>query len=110
MTGAVLAVRFLLELSALVALGAWGAARGGGTTAKMVFALGLPLAVAIVWAMLVAPKAPVDAPAELRLGLELLIFGGAAGAVASTGRSMLALGFALVVLANGVLVRTLGEA
>lgn len=50
-----LAVRFLLELGALAALAYWGYRTGTGF-ARYALALGAPLAAAVVWGVLVAPK------------------------------------------------------
>ena len=67
-----LALRFLLELALLVALGVWGFTVGGGTITKVVLGIGAPLASAIAWGLFVAPKAPrrLDDPA--RPGVALL--------------------------------------
>jgi hypothetical protein len=47
--GANLALRFLLELCALGALGYWGFKTGNGTLAKRGFGVGAPLVAAVVW-------------------------------------------------------------
>ena len=71
--GANLALRFLLELCALGALGYWGFKTGSATLAKIGLGISVPLVAAIVWAMFVSPKASVQLPGILVLLLQVLI-------------------------------------
>ena len=75
-----LLVRFLLELGMLAAVGYWGFKTGSGWVLKALLGIGLPILIAVVWGMFVAPKAiyPLHGPAHLALGFVLL----ASGAVA----------------------------
>ena len=107
--GANLALRFLLELCALIALGYWGFATGSGAIAKVALGIGVPLVVAIVWGVFVAPRAPVDLPGFLVLILQVLVFGSAAAGIAATGHRTLALAFAVVVVINAVLMYAWGQ-
>jgi hypothetical protein len=66
-----LALRFLLELCALVALGYWGFKTGGGLITKLALGIGAPLLAAVVWGTFLAPRAAVPTPGLLRLVLEL---------------------------------------
>jgi hypothetical protein len=75
-----LALRFLLEMVALVALGLWGWQRGDGLL-RFVLAVGIPLAAAAAWGIFNVPDdpsrsggAPVPVPGILRLALELAFF------------------------------------
>jgi hypothetical protein len=99
------ALRFLLELCALAALGYWGVKTGASPVAKLGLGIGAPLLTAIVWGMLVAPRAPMPAPWLLRLIVELVVFGIAAAALYSAGRSTLALAFVF----NRVLMYVWGQ-
>lgn len=90
---ATLTVAFLLELCALAALGSWGVHVGGGPAAK-----------ALLWGRFAAPRAPVSRPA-VKVGVQLLVFGSAALALFATGHRALAAAFAILVVANTVLVR-----
>ena len=110
MIAAALAVRFMLELGALAAFATWGFETADGTAAKIALGIGLPLVAAIAWGMFVAPKAPIAAPFWARLGVELLVFGGAAAALAASGRPTIAIAFALLAVVEGALLRVLGEA
>lgn len=91
-----MALRFLLELCALAALGYWGFMRGSGTLGKAALGLGAPILAAVLWGMFVAPKAvrPLHDPAKLLV--ELVVFGGAAAALYAAGQPLWA-GVLLVV-------------
>ena len=107
--GVNLALRFLLELCALVALGYWGFKTGSGAIAKVALGIGLPLVAAVVWGVFVAPRAPVELPGVLVLVLQVLVFGSAAAGMAATGHRTLALAFAVVVVLNAVLMYAWGQ-
>jgi len=72
-----LALRFLLEIAALVVLGLWGWQKGVGWV-RFLFAFGLPLLAAILWATFRVPNdpgaAPVAIPGMLRLAFEIALF------------------------------------
>jgi hypothetical protein len=76
----VLGVRFLLEVVGLYAFGLWGWYVGSGGFAGLVLAIGLPLIVAVIWAVFGAKDdkargAPVVAvPGKVRLVIELIVF------------------------------------
>ena len=57
-----LALRFFLELCALVAVGYWGFKTAGGTPSKIGVGIGAPLVAAVVWGVFVAPSAAVVVP------------------------------------------------
>jgi Protein of unknown function (DUF2568) len=107
--GANLALRFLLELCALGALGYWGFKTGSVTIAKIGLGIGAPLVAAIVWGTFVAPRAPVQLPLPLTLLLQVLVFGSAATGLASTGHRTLAWVLAMVVAANAILMYVWGQ-
>jgi hypothetical protein len=95
-----LALRFLLELAALAAVGYWGVTTGQGLLQQVALGLGAPLVFAAVWGVFVSPKAPRRLAGVSRLGLELVLFGAAAGALWVAGHPALAAGFTLAVLAS----------
>jgi len=104
-----LAVRFVMEIAALVALGYWGFVQHTGVW-QFVLALGLPLLAAITWGTFAVPgdpsrsgKAPVPVPGVVRLLLELAFFGLAAWALGDAGKPILALVLAGVTFAHYVL-------
>jgi hypothetical protein len=102
--GSNLALRFLLELCSLAALGYWGFHTDRGTMLKVVLGIGAPLLAAVSWGTFVAPRASVQLPGALREGLALTIFGIAAIALAAAGHPSLARAFALVAVINSVLM------
>jgi hypothetical protein len=102
--GANLALRFLLELCALGALGYWGFKTGSATLAKIGLGIGAPLVAAVVWAIFVSPQASVQLPGILVLVLQVLVFGGAAVGLVVTGHRSLALVFGALVIINAVLM------
>ncbi len=92
-----LAVRFLLELAALVAIGYWGFDQDEGVW-RFVLGLGSPLLAAAAWATFRVPgdhsasgDAPVPIPGALRLLLEWALFGLAAWALYAAGHQVPAL-------------------
>ena len=95
-----LAVRFLLELATLVALGFWGFSTSSGTFQRYALGLGVPVLAATLWGIFVSPRAQVQLPYTLRIGAGLLIMGSGVLALAATGRVRLALVFGLVVLVS----------
>lgn len=86
-----LAMRFLLELVALVALGRWGWLQSEGPL-RFVLALTIPLLAALLWGTLAVPddpsrsgRVPLPIPGTLRLLLELLFFTLATAALFAIG-------------------------
>jgi Protein of unknown function (DUF2568) len=71
--GANLALRFVLELCTLGALGYWGFKTGSGALARIGLGIGAPLVAAVVWGTFVAPRAPVQLPGPVSLLLQMLI-------------------------------------
>ena len=97
-----LALRFLLEIAALVAIGYWGLSQHAGAW-RFIIGLGGPLLAAVLWGTFAVPddpsrtgKAPVPVPGILRLVLELALFGFAAWALYDAGSPVLALGLAVI--------------
>lgn len=103
-----LALRFLLELFALVALGYWGFHANRGTLLKFGLGIGAPLVAALVWSVFGAPKSDHHLTGWWYLLLEIGVFGSAAVGLAAASQTTLAEVFAVVVVINGVLMRVLG--
>jgi hypothetical protein len=98
-----LAVRFALELAALLGWGLWGRSALAGW-AGWALACGLPLAAALVWGTLRVPNdpgpAPVPVPGWVRLVVEAVVLGGAAWAFYASGRPVWALIYGMVLVAH----------
>jgi hypothetical protein len=99
-----LALRFLLELCALAALGYWGFQTGQSLLVKIGLAIAAPLLAAVVWGAFIAPRAAVPVPTWLWLVLQVLIFGCAAAGLVATGHGILAGVFVLAVVINILLI------
>ena len=91
MTAPLLAARFLLELALLAGLAVGGWALAEVVWAKVLLAVALPVAAALVWGFFVSPRAKVMAPLPLRLVIEVLLFGSAASLLWLADHAVLAL-------------------
>jgi Protein of unknown function (DUF2568) len=100
--GANLALRFLLELSALAATAYWGYNTGSGVT-RWLLAVGAPALVILVWALFISPNPAIELARPIRLVLEFMVFGAAALALAAAGQWTLAVAFAAVAAISGTL-------
>jgi hypothetical protein len=103
MAGWNLALRFGLELGALtgLAVAAWHFSSG---VMRWIAVIAVPIVAAVIWAtfnVLDDPSrsgvAPVEVNGWVRLGVELLVLGGGALAIALSGQSTVAIGFAVLV-------------
>ena len=104
-----LALRFLLELVALLALGWWGLSLADNWL-RFVLAVLFSLVAATIWGTFAIPddpsrsgEAPVVVRGWIRLGLELIVFGGAVIGLASVGRGSFAAVFLVVVVVHYLL-------
>ena len=102
-----LAIRFLLEIAALVAFGIWGWRYGHETWLRLVLALGLPIIAASIWGIFNVPNdpsrsgaAPIIVPGIIRLTIELSIFTLATWALLHFGFTRLSLLFGVLVTAH----------
>lgn len=97
-----LALRFLLELAGLAALGAWG-----WHVARYPAAIAMPLVAALAWGTFNvvgdpsrSGKAPVRVPGVVRLALELAFFAGGAYGLQASGQPRLAIAFVAIVVVH----------
>ena len=97
-----LAIRFLMEIAALIAIGFWGFDQHDGIW-RFVLGFGLPIIAAAAWGIFAVPGdrsrsggAPVPVPGAVRLILELALFGLACWALYDADRPLLALILAAV--------------
>jgi Protein of unknown function (DUF2568) len=104
--GVLLAVRFALEIGALVSLGYWGFATGGNLVVELVLGLGVPLLAAVLWGLFVSPKAKYGSPIT-RGFFEFVVFGAAVAALLAVDLVWLGISFAAVGVVDSVLVRVL---
>lgn len=104
--GVLLAVRLVLELAALVALGYWGFATAGNAVLDVILGLGAPLLAAVVWGLFVSPKARYGTPVRQAL-FEALVFGAAILALIHAGQPWPALAFGATAVVDSILLRLL---
>ena len=104
-----LAVRFILEMAGLVALGWWGWNQGEGIL-RFLLALGIPFLAAVLWGTFAVPDDPsrsgearVPVPGIVRLMLELAFFGLATWSLVATGLTTLGWIYGIAVLIHYVI-------
>jgi hypothetical protein len=102
-----LLVRFLLEMCMLGALGYWGFKTGDDAAMKALLGVGAPLLVAVVWGLFIAPKARVEVSKPVWIGLQVIVFGAAAVALAAVAPQQLATYFVVAVVLDGAAMAVL---
>lgn len=104
-----LAVRFLTEIFALLALGYWGFQVEKGLAVKIVLGIGAPLLAAVIWGTFGSPAAPYPLEGMMRLLLEFILLGSAVLALRFSGHSTLAFVFGFVVIINKLFMFAWGQ-
>ncbi len=99
-----LAVRFLLELCMLAAVAFWGFKTQSSWLMKILFGIGLPVLIAVLWGMFLAPKATHPLSGASFLTLELILFSTGALALFAGGKPTLGWIYAITVIVNKVLL------
>lgn len=97
-----LALRFLLELTALGIAGYWGWRTGEGLT-QWALAVGAVLALVVVWMLFVSENPAIEIARPLRLGVEFAVWAAAGVALYATGHPLLGLAFVGIAVASGSL-------
>jgi hypothetical protein len=101
--GANLALKFLLELCAIAALGYAGARLFDGP-ASVVAAVLLPVVAIVVWGRWCAPRSDHRLPAPARIPLELGVFACAVLGLALAGPLVLAIVLGALMVVNALLL------
>ncbi len=99
-----LALRFLLELCMLAAVAYWGFTTQAAWLMKILFGIGLPVLIAVLWGMFIAPKATRPLSGAPRLTLELILFASGAVALFASGKPTLGWVYVIVLIVNEVLL------
>lgn len=99
-----LALAFLLELCMLAALGYWGFSTGQSWLSRVGFGLGAPILVAVIWGIFLSPRAAVPLTNPLKFILEIIVFGGAIGALVAAHQPNWAWAFASLLVLNKFLL------
>lgn len=104
-----LAVRFLLELAALLSMSVWGWRAVAGWLRYPLAAL-IPVSAAILWGVFAVPNdpsrsgaAPIAVPGLARLALEAAVFGAGIWALRDSGFSRTSFTLGIVVVAHYVI-------
>lgn len=95
-----LAIRFLLELSLLFSLGYWGFHVEHGYLVKIGLGVGIPIVVAVIWGMLLSPKALIKVPVIGRVAIEVILFGSAVSCLYDSGFTIQAIILGFVFILN----------
>ena len=99
-----LLVRFLLELCMLAAVGYWGFKTQSGWGMKIVFGIGLPILIAVLWGLFIAPKAIYALRGISYLALEMILLGSGAVALFASGKPTLGWIYTIILIVNKVLL------
>lgn len=102
-------LRFVLELAMLAAFAYWGAHVGSTRVAHVITAIATPVGVALVWGLVLSPKAPAKLSSILRLILSLPVFLIAALATYASGLPLTAIAFALIATINTAILIALDD-
>jgi hypothetical protein len=102
-----LAIRFLLELAALVAAGVVGASVGAPPLG-IVGGIGAAVAFAIVWGLFLAPRARFPEPATFRLVVGTVVMEATALGLAAVGSVTAGAILGAAILANAVALAAAG--
>ncbi|RPJ25001.1 MAG: DUF2568 domain-containing protein [Chloroflexi bacterium] len=99
-----LLVRFFLELCMLAAVGYWGFKTQSGWTMRIIFGIGLPILIVVIWGLFVAPKAIYPLHGLSHMVLSLVLLGSGAVALFAGGRADLGWVYAIILILNQVLL------
>jgi len=103
--GVVLVVRFLTELALLAGLAVAGARLGGGVFLNVLAAVLWPALAAVIWGLVIAPRAKRRSPEPTRFFLEAGLFGVAALGLIASGLVVYGIVLGVVGIAVAVAVR-----
>ena len=104
-----LAIRFLLEITALVSIGIWGWKLSDGWI-RFVLTFAIPIIVAAIWGTFTVPNdpsrsgnAPIAVPGVVRLAIELAIFALATWTLHDLGYTRLGWIFGIIVAVHYII-------
>ncbi|MCA9874232.1 MAG: YrdB family protein [Anaerolineales bacterium] len=97
-------LRFVLELCLLAALGYWGFQLDLGWPLRIAATIGAPLLTAVIWGLLIAPKASHRLTDPWRFVMEIVLFAVGAGALYLAGRPSAGAALFVIFLINRLLM------
>jgi hypothetical protein len=98
-----LGVRFLLELSMLAAVGYWGFKTHSSWGMKILFGIGLPLLLAVIWGIFMAPRSAHRLSGVPFTIMDIVLLGSGAVALYAGGQVNLAWIYAAVLIVSEIL-------
>jgi hypothetical protein len=98
--GVNLGLAFLLELGLLAALAYWGFQLDATTAVQWLAGIGAPLALAVIWGLVAAPRARRRLPLSQLVVFKLVVFTLGAALLWSTGQHGLAIALGTLALVN----------
>jgi hypothetical protein len=98
-----LLIRFLLELCMYAALGYWGFTTHSGWALKILFGIGLPVLIAVIWGIFMAPKSTRRLSGIPFTVMDIILLGSGALALYASGQTILAWMYAVVLLVSEIL-------
>jgi hypothetical protein len=98
-----LTVRFLLELCMLAAVGYWGFRMHSSWAMKLLFGIGLPILIAVIWGYFMAPRSTHRLSGIPFTVMDFVLLGSGAVALYASGLTDLAWIYAIVLVASEVL-------
>lgn len=99
-----LAIRFLLELCMLAAVGYWGFKTHSTWLLKILFGIGLPVLIAVLWGLFLAPKATRPLSGVSFFALEVVLFASGAVALFASGKPGLGWVYTITLIVNKILL------
>lgn len=99
-----LLIRFLLELGLLAAVGYWGFATQPGWPMQILFGIGLPVLLIVIWGLFVAPRATYRLSGLSYLFVSVILLAVGALALFASGRTVLGWVYAVILAINQVLL------
>ena len=99
-----LGVRFLLELCMLAAVAFWGFKTQNNWLLKILFGIGLPLLIAVLWGTFLAPKATHRLSGVPFFALELILFSTGAFSLFANGTPTIGWVYTITLIINAILL------
>lgn len=99
-----LLIRFLLELCMLAAVGYWGFKTHSTWAMKIILGVGLPILIALLWGLFIAPRAIYPLTGISYLVVELILLGSGALALFTSGQPKLGWAYVVILVLNTVLI------
>jgi hypothetical protein len=99
-----LAIRFLLELCMLAAVAFWGFKTQNNWLMKILLGIGVPVVIATLWGMFLAPRATRPLSGASFLTLEMILFATGALALFTSDKPTLGWAYTVAVIVNKILL------